>query len=332
MNFFRNKEVRVFVGFVLIINSVFISIGFSAGIIEGIFTLIICAVFSAAFYFFTKKRYRNIAKLSEQIDIILHGSDSFKLNSFNEGELSILCSEIQKMTVRLRENADTLKKDKIYLSDSLADIAHQLRTPMTSLGILLSFLAKPEADEIKRGELAREAGELLARMDWLLSALLKISKIDAGTAVFHNEKVLTQNLIKKAVEPFSIPLELRGTELRINCNEDSCLTCDINWMAEAIGNILKNCMEHTGEGGIIEINCNENAIYTEINISDNGSGIAEKDLPHIFERFYQGEKTKTDSYGIGLALCRMILSEQKGTVKAINKTNGGAAFTIRLYK
>ncbi|MCL1910052.1 MAG: ATP-binding protein [Kiritimatiellaeota bacterium] len=272
-----------------------------------------------------------IAALSEQIDMILHGRDVLDIDVFHEGELSVLQSEIQKMTVRLREQADALARDKTYLADSLADIAHQLRTPMTSLHMLCSFLAKPNLDTQQRTEFSHELESLLNRMDWLLSTLLKISKIDAGTAVFQKDATPVHILLRKAVQPLEIPLELRGIALHVRCESSISITGDLNWTAEALGNILKNCMEHTDHDGTIEIDCVQNAVYTEIAVKDSGAGIAPEDLPHIFERFYQGKQLKDGSFGVGLALSRMILSAQNATIKATNRPEGGACFTVRFY-
>ncbi|MCL1832447.1 MAG: HAMP domain-containing histidine kinase [Oscillospiraceae bacterium] len=268
------------------------------------------------------KSKKMVAEMSESIDKIIHGDDSMDIQLFQEGELYILQNQINKMTVRLREQNDTLKKDKVYLADSLADIAHQLRTPMTSLNLLLSFLPPCEH--------TREAEQLLARMDWLLTALLKISKIDAGTAVFRAQEVDNETLIQKTLDALAVLLELRGITVNVQCVGRVC--CDVDWTAEAIGNVLKNCMEYSPR---IDIDCTQNHIYTEIVIRDYGVGIAPEDLPHIFERFYQGKARKNDGYGIGLALCRMVLSEQNATIKAVNRIeNGevaGVTFTMRFY-
>ena len=305
--------------------------GFLMNAAAGFSVCAACIILCALFFIFTRKRYGRIAALSEQIDLILHGRDALDINVFHEGELSILQSEIQKMTVRLREQADALTKDKTFLADSLVDIAHQLRTPMTSLHMLASFLAKPDLDVEQRRPFSHELESLLSRMDWLLSALLKISKIDAGTAVFQRDEISISVLLKKAAQPLEIPLELRGIALRVRCEPSNSITGDLNWTAEALGNILKNCMEHTGQDGTIEIDCTQNAVYTEIAIKDSGAGIAPEDLPHIFKRFYQGKHHKDGSFGVGLALSRMILSAQSATVKAANRSEGGACFTVRFY-
>jgi signal transduction histidine kinase len=304
---------------------------FLIGVTVGGITLLSCTVLCIVFYVFTRKRYQDLAALSEQIDTILHGNDRIDIDVFREGELSILQSEIQKMTVRLREQADALKKDKTFLSDSLADIAHQLRTPMTSIHMLVSFLKKPDMQPAQRQRFIRDLEILLSRTDWLLSTLLKISKIDAGTAIFQHEPVVLRTLLKKAAEPLEIQLELRNIRLIIGCDETISFIGDLGWTAEAVGNILKNCMEYAGEEGTIEIDCSENAVFTELVIKDSGSGIAPEDLPHIFERFYQGASQKDGSFGVGLALCRMILSAQNATVKATNHPDGGACFTVRFY-
>ncbi|MCL1918936.1 MAG: HAMP domain-containing histidine kinase [Peptococcaceae bacterium] len=335
MSFFRNKDIRHAAALLFLMCAAFTTAGFMASLLTGVFVLAVCAALCTVFFLFTRKRYHVLTRLSEQIDLILHGNDEFSVDTYTEGEVSILQSEIQKMTVRLREQADTLKKDKRYLSESLADIAHQLRTPLTSIHMLVSFLAKPDLNPEQRAEFVRDLENLLSRIDWLLSSLLKISKIDAGTAVFQQKKIPLCALLSRTVEPLEIPLEIRNIDLRIDCEEDLCITGDLNWTAEAVSNILKNCMEHTDEGGVIGITCTANTIFTELVIQDSGSGIAPEDLPHIFERFYQNPchkvRHKDSSFGVGLALCRMILSAQNATVKASNRPEGGARFTVRFY-
>ncbi|WP_276624025.1 sensor histidine kinase [Syntrophomonas wolfei] len=332
MAFLRNREIRIFALLMAAICVIAVITGFVISFITGVFTTILCGLFCMAFFVFTRKRYRDIAFLGEQIDIVLHGKDGFDLNMFNEGELSILQSEIHKMTVRLKEQSDMLKKEKVYLSDSIADIAHQLKTPLTSINMIVSFLGHSDLEPQHRLELVGEMKSLLARIDWLITTLLKISKIDAGTAIFQKEPVSVPILLQKAAEPFLIPLELRNIELRVNGDGVAQFTGDLRWTSEAIGNILKNCMEHCENGGLIEIDYTPNPLFTEIIIKDNGSGIDADDLPHIFERFYQGKDAKDSSFGVGLALGRMILSLQNATIKAANRTDGGACFTIRFYQ
>lgn len=330
MSFFRNKEVAGSIVLYFIIGVVVTITAFAWDTKFGIFTLCVCMAFFVLYFVTTYQRYKKIRELSYDIDRILHGEEHIDFGKYAEGELAVLESEIYKMTVRLREQQQSLLDDKKYLADSIADISHQIRTPLTSINLLVSFLSEPDITEEKRQKTIRELYGLLSRIDWLIATLLKISKLDAGTIIFKKEKVTIEELLRKSVEPLLIPIELRAQELCIQSEGD--FSGDVEWTSEAIGNIVKNCMEHTAGGGKIEINARENAIYREIKIADNGSGIADEDLPHIFERFYKGKNSSENSFGVGLALARMIIVKQNGTIKVENRSSGGALFTIRFYK
>lgn len=290
----------------------------------------VCTILNIVHLANTYKRYRRIQELSSDINRILHEDIHVSFDKYEEGELAILESEVQKMVIRLREQQSQLLADKRYLADSIGDISHQIRTPLTSINLLLSFLSEPDITEEKRQKTIRELYELLSRIDWLITTLLKISKLDAGTIQLKQENVRMKELIQKSVEPLLVPIELRGQELKIET--EGQFIGDVNWTSEAIGNIVKNCMEHTPAGGSLQIKANENTLYREIVIEDTGCGIAPEDLPHIFERFYKGKNSSEKSFGVGLALARGIINTQNGTVKAENKKEGGARFTLRFYK
>jgi len=291
----------------------------------GASAVIICVSFIS-----TLQRYRKIASFASDVDRVLHGDDTISFSNYSEGELAVLQSEIHKMTVRLREQQQNLMQDKVFLADSIADISHQIRTPLTSINLMLELLYSAKTDEARRSELIMELKVMLSRIDWLITALLKISKLDAGTVQLKKETVTLKELAQAACAPLLVPLELRDITLEINAEGN--FTGDVAWTCEALGNILKNCMEHTPAGGSIEVNCHENALYTQIEIRDSGKGIAKEDMPHIFERFYKGKDSDKNSFGIGLALSRMIISSQNGTVKAENAKPAGALFTVRFYK
>lgn len=330
MKYLRNPEVLRGILLMGILSAATVIAAWCMDTTFGVFTLILCSLFLFLHILITYRRYRNISALSAEIDRILHGENYTLSDDCTEGELAILKSEIYKMTVRLREQQQRMQEDKIYLADSLADISHQLRTPLTALHLLVARLSEPDLSPEKRLKLMHDMKMLLSRIDWLITALLKISKLDAGTVQFHAETIPLSHLLRNASEPLLIPLELRGIQLHIHA--DGMFSGDIAWTSEAIGNILKNCMEHTQMEGHITVRALENPLYTEICISDTGSGIAKEDLPHIFERFYKGKDSDDSSYGIGLALARMIISAQNGTIKAENAPVGGALFTIRFYK
>lgn len=330
MSFFRNKEVR---------NEILFAIGTTALAIIGtypwnpvcsVIILAVCTMLSGVHLANTYRRYKRIQGLSSDINQILHGDDTLSFDKYEEGELAILESEVQKMVVRLREQQSQLLADKKYLADSIADISHQIRTPLTSINLLVSFLSEADISEEKRLKNIRELYELLSRIDWLITTLLKISKLDAGTIQLKKEKVSMDVLIKESVEPLLIPVELRGQELKIEA--EGIFIGDVSWTSEAIGNIVKNCMEHTPAEGVLCVIARENTLYREIIVEDTGYGIAPEDLPHIFERFYKGKNSSDKSFGIGLALARGIINAQNGTIKVENKKEGGARFAIRFYK
>ena len=334
MGFFRNPEIKAQLIFFLLL-TIIISVaawgflGFTA-FAAALCTSVIFFISAMAITYF---RYKRIASLANEIDAILHGKEQINLSEYGEGELAVLKTEVEKLVIRLREKTDMLQKERVILSDSMADISHQIRTPLTSINLVVSMLSEPGMSGEDRMRLIKELNILLSRIDWLITALLKMSKLDADTVKFKNETIGLAELLQKASEPLLIPMELRMQKFTISVKpESAAFTGDISWMCEAIGNILKNCMEHTATEGEISVNASENAIYTEIVIADSGSGIASEDLPHLFERFYKGKDASEKSVGIGLALSRMIILKQNGTIKAENRRDGGARFTIKLYK
>ncbi len=314
----------------LLISVFFTVVGFFLGKEAGVLILVCCLVFIFIHLIFSYARYKHIIRLTDNITRILHGDYSVRISSFREGETAILESEIQKMLSRLCEQNEALEKERVFLSDSIADISHQLRTPLTSINLIISLLQAGNLSDDRRHQLIMELSALSDKTDRLVTTLLKISKIDAGTVRFEKKRVSVAQLIKKSAEPILVPMDIKNQSLIINA-DDEFFTGDIGWSTEAVGNILKNAMEHMPGEGTITVDCSQTPIYTQIIISDTGSGFSQEDLPHIFERFYKGNNSSKDSFGIGLNLARMIIQNQNGTVKASNGKNGGAVFTIRFY-
>ncbi|MBR5011221.1 MAG: HAMP domain-containing histidine kinase, partial [Clostridia bacterium] len=218
----------------------------------------------------------------------------------------------------------------LFLTDSIADISHQLRTPLTSMNLMLEALSAPDITFEKRLRTAYELKRLVSRIDRLIEALLKISKIDSGTARFEKKEVLLRDLINQATLPLSATLDIRAQQLKVNVADES-VVCDPSWTAEALLNVIKNCIEHNPDGKSLYITVTRTAIFTQITVEDEGNGIDKQDLAHIFERFYKSKSQKSDGFGIGLHLARTIMTEQNGTIKAENRKEGGARFILRFY-
>lgn len=333
MKFLRNSESRHLIEILLLLGIIVSSISFIfnqwTGILTGVAFLLVLLFCSLDAYF----RARRLCAIAEKIDQILHGQEYFDFSSYREGELSILENEISKLTIKLRDQADLLQKDKVSLADSIADISHQIRTPMTAIHLLLESLQDASLSEEKRNAQLYEIYRQLSHIDWLVVSLLKIAKLDSGTIQFQKESVNLSVLVQTALTPLLIPMELREQTIQRNCS--GSFFGDLSWTAEALSNILKNCSEHMGAGTIF-LTASENPLYSEICIRDMGPGLNKEDIPYLFDRFYKGkqdaDRKESTGFGIGLALARMIITRQNGTIKAENHPEGGAFFTIRFYK
>ncbi|MGP5431464.1 sensor histidine kinase [Enterococcus malodoratus] len=328
---FRNQEIRRLVCVFVAVSFILTIIGFGLSVPSGILVLCASLIFGGIFFLSTKARYERIAQISDQIDLVLHNEEHLFIEELKEGELSILQSEIAKMTLRIREQNAALRKEKENLADSLADIAHQLRTPLTSVNLILS-LAAESTDERERKMSLREVEALLLRMDGLITALLKLSRLDADVVQFQNEPINLLALVDGALRPFSASLDLHEIQTTMIISSDITIQGDFIWLSEALQNIFKNCIESIGEKGKIDIQGVENPLFTEITIHDTGKGFETADLHHVFERFYRGENGSSTGFGIGMSLSQSIIRRQGGTLVAKNHPEGGALFVIRFPK
>lgn len=329
----RNREIQLLLIALLTITSIsfVLSIIFFS-IQVALFLLIVSFLFISATFIFTKWRYNEIKKLSRYLQKIASGNFRLDVRDNYEGELSFLKNEIYKVTKMLAEQGEGLQKDKAKLTDAISDISHQLKTPLTSMMVMVDLLRENHLADNKRDEFIRNLQVQLVRMEWLVSSLLKLSKIDAGTIQFKKEKVNVASLIQSAIDPLLIPIDIKMQSLQIEGDDETTLIGDFNWMREALINIIKNCVEHTPEEGTISISYSENALFTEIMIADNGKGIDKEDLPYIFKRFYKGKNASDDSVGIGLAMAQSIITSQKGALEVSSKPNVGTTFHIKFYK
>lgn len=278
-------------------------------------------------FIFIYNMYQKIKKIDQYMNNILNDDYSLNIKEYCEGDISNLKNDVYKMTVKLKEQSELLTKDKKYLEETLEDISHQIKTPLTSMYMINDILTSEKNERIRKEFLIKNKNQI-ERIEWLVISLLKLSKLDSGTVKLKKEKIKVKDLVNKAIEPIKVSLDLKSIDLDLNLSNDTVLV-DINWTKEALLNIIKNACEHTKDK--ITITSKNNPLYLEIRITDNGKGIAKKDLKHIFERFYKGSDNK-DSIGIGLNMSKKIINLQQGIIEVETKENIGSTFIIKLYK
>lgn len=328
----RNREVKILLLTMLSITFIGIVVFVFFSIPTPLLVLLISILLIGCTIKFTDDRYREIAKLSTYLRRISSGDYTLDVRDNHEGELSILKNDIYKVTLMLSEQGSLLKEDKNKLTDAISDISHQLKTPLTSMMVMADLLSDAELPIEKRKEFTHNIRVQLERIEWLVSSLLKLSKIDAGTVHFKKDRIVVKSLIQKALEPILIPMDIKEQTVSLHGEETVTITGDHNWTAEALLNILKNCVEHTYNGGTIAISFSENALFTEIMIADNGEGIPKADIPHIFKRFYKGKNAGEGSIGIGLAMAYSIITSQNGDLEVKSEQEKGTQFRIKFYK
>lgn len=285
---------------------------------------------SMAFIAYLLRYRRNVKKraleLTEFLESAVNGKESAL--SPKEDNLSLLEDEIYKTVGELRTAKEHLQKERIRQADNLADIAHQLKTPITSMSLMTQLLADsavPSQEEY----ISRLDSQIL-RLEHLTSALLTMSRLDAGVVSWQSTSIAFKELLARAQEPLEGNLLERCQNLLLD-GGDTLLNCDPAWTAEALLNILKNCSEHSPENSNITASCIRTALYTQITIEDNGCGFTPEETPKLFQRFYKGNNSSKESIGIGLSLSRSILKGQDGIIRAENRSEGGARFVIKLY-
>ncbi len=312
-----------------------VSIGlvwFYFSFMSALFIFITAVLLIGTSILFTRWRYKEIEKLSSYLRKISSGDFSLDVRDNHEGELSILKNDIYKVTLMLSEQGVNLQQDKIQLTDAISDISHQLKTPLTSMVVMADLLSDAKLNETKRTEFTKNIRIQLERIDWLVSSLLKLSKIDAGTIQFKQDTVVVKDMIRKSIEPISIPIDIKQQTVEIKGHDTVSFYGDFNWTVEAMVNILKNCVEHTQEGGVISLTFSENTLFTEIVIKDDGTGILKEDIPYIFKRFYKGKNAGEESIGIGLAMAYSIITSQNGDIQVESVEGKGTQFRIKFYK
>ena len=294
-----------------------------------IFSIIIIIVF----VLYNKRQKNKIKEITNYIEQINNKNYALDIQDNSEDELSVLKNELYKITVMLKEQAENSAKDKINLKNSLEDISHQLKTPLTSITIMLdNILDSPDMDLQTRNEFIKDIYREIANIKFLVQNLLILSKFDANTITFNENEEKLEDIIEEAKQNVASICDLKNIQIILEGKEDAKTTCDLKWQVEALTNILKNCAEHSNNNTKINVLYSENNMYSEIVIKDEGSGIDQKDLKHIFERFYKGKNSDKDSIGIGLSLAKTIIEKDNGFITVDSELGKGTTFNIKYRK
>ena len=296
------------------------------------FLIITIASLCILYFRYNYKRKNDIKDIIKYIEQINRRNYELEIDSISEDELSILKNEIYKTAVMLKEAALNSNKDKLNLKKSLEDISHQLKTPLTSILVLLdNLIDEPDMDSSIRNDFIIDIKRNVININFLVQALLKLSKFDANTVHFIKKENDLEMIVKEAIKNVSTLCDLRNINIKLNTLENAKVECDAKWQIEAITNIIKNAIEHSKDNSSIIINIDNNRVYSKIEVIDFGDGISKRDIKHIFERFYKGENATSNSIGIGLALAKTIIEEDKGTI-AVESNESNTKFTIKYFK
>lgn len=299
----------------------------------GLYALIVLEILSLGFTLFLYfKENKTVNKIVDYVKEINKKNYILEIEEHGESELSILKSELYKITVMLKEESEFAKDEKRCLSKAVEDISHQLKTPLTSIRILLDNLEETKMDEKYRKECIHDISRQIENMNFLTVTLLKLARFDAGVVVMKKESIALQKLFSDIQKDLGILLELKNQKLVIDTTADIEIVGDYSWQVEAFTNIVKNCSEHSSEGATIEVKFHETPFYSKIQIQDHGEGIAKKDIKHIFERFYKSSNASRDSIGIGLSLAKTIIEENNGYITCKSEEGVGTTFEIKYAK
>ena len=293
---------------------------------------IFSTIWIIAICIYVQNRNKKLNQIKQYIRQINNKNYELKIEENSEDELSNLKNELYKITVMLKEEAEKSKQDKENIKISVQDISHQLKTPITSISIMLDNLKEnPNMEEQTRQKFIFEISKQIENMKFLIISLLKLSKLEAGVEEFTKETINVKDLISDCLKRLEIPIEIKDQNIIVKENTNTSFIGDYKWQLEAITNIIKNCIEHTNENRNIYIDYEENNLYTKIQIRDEGEGIPKEDIKHIFERFYKGKDSSENSIGIGLALAKTIIEKDNGYIACKSEKDVGTEFVIKYY-
>ena len=295
-------------------------------ILNIILIVLFSVLYMAIIFIYLKQRDKKINQITQYINEIKNRKYDLNINENSEDELSNLKNELYKITIMLKEESEISRQDKEKIKMSVEDISHQLKTPLTSIMIMLDNLKdNPNMDEDTKQKFIFEISKQVDWINWLVISILKLSRLEADVVKFSNNKINVKKFIDEIIGNLEIPIEIKNQKISIEGDEDASFIGDYKWQQEAITNIIKNAIEHNKENGKITIKYEENVLFTKITIIDEGQGIAKEDLKHIFERFYKAQNSSDNSVGIGLSLAKNIIEKNNGMIN-------GTEFIVKYMK
>ena len=313
---------------------------------------VMSVLFIICFYIYLRRRKNAIVQLQDYMDKISRGNYELEINDNSEDELSSLKNSLYKIMVYMKEQADSARIKKVMLAQSVSDISHQLKTPLTSTQILLDNLNdNPDMEYATRKKFIYEALNQVNGMSWMIVTMLKLSRIDAGVVEFNNENISINKIVEEAVGNLEVIAEIKAVSIDIyvhNSNTDNihkgsdnkenklnksdiCIKGDYNWNREALQNIIKNAIEHSRHKGTVKINITDNDVYTAVYITNRGDKLSDQRQKQIFERYYSEAKYEDNSMGIGLPLAKAVIEKQGGYI-SVESDDEETVFIVKYIK
>ncbi|MGN0497063.1 MAG: sensor histidine kinase [Lachnospiraceae bacterium] len=285
-------------------------------------------------YGYIDKICGEVERVSEQMQVVMETNKEPDLGEYQEGSVGILYSNFEKMVCVLQKSREKELNEKIFLRDIISDISHQLKTPLASLNVFMDLLLEDKVeDKEKQKQILKEAENQLSRMEWMVLSMLKLARIEAGAIQFDKKEQLLLPILLQAKEGVLYLTTSRNQNLTVICDENCKLSCDGDWLVEAIINLLKNASDYSGENQSITVEVEYSNVYTRIYIKDEGIGIAEDEIPNIFKRFYRvNREVNPNSVGIGLSLTKSIVEGMGGTIRVQSEVSKYTWFVITFVK
>lgn len=265
----------------------------------------------------------------EVINCFTEGDFSCHMPQMNEGTIYRLFASVEQLSMILQSKNETGNKTKEFLKNTISDISHQLKTPLAALTMYHEIISDEPYNIETVKEYSEKTGLALKRMEQLILSMLKITRLDAGSIVFEKERCSVSEVVSRAIGELTTRAASEGKEIIIDKASEETFVCDKQWTIEAVGNIVKNALDHTHSGGEIHISWKKTPAMIRISISDNGTGILTEDLHHIFKRFYRSKKSlDTQGVGLGLSLTKSIVEGQGGMISVQSTLQEGTVFTL----